>query len=123
MSLLPRTASLAFGIAVPACAPPHPPAAPEPAPPPAAPAATSAPVTAAPAVAPAAPAAPAARPDPRTVQSYVRVATPRVVLAHVRVIDGAGHAPLDDRNVVIERGKITAIEAGADVAASDGTTV
>jgi len=57
------------------------------------------------------------------VQSYVRVATQRVVLAHVRVIDGAGHAPVEDRNVVIERGKITAIEAGADVAASDGTTV
>lgn len=57
------------------------------------------------------------------MQSYIRVATPRVVLAHVRVIDGAGHAPLDDRNVIIEHGKITAIEAGADVAASEGTTV
>jgi imidazolonepropionase-like amidohydrolase len=57
------------------------------------------------------------------VQSYVKVSTPRVVLAHVRVIDGAGHPAVEDRNVVIERGKITAIQPGADVAASDGTTV
>jgi imidazolonepropionase-like amidohydrolase len=57
------------------------------------------------------------------VQSYIRVQGPRIVLAHVRVIDGTGRAPLDDRNVVIERGKITAIQPGADVPASDGTTV
>ncbi|HEX7839930.1 MAG TPA: amidohydrolase family protein, partial [Kofleriaceae bacterium] len=72
---------------------------------------------------PAAPAGPAGRPVPKTVQDYIRVSTPRVVLAHVRVIDGAGHAPLEDRNVVVERGKITAISAGADVAPSDGATV
>jgi len=76
-----------------------------------------------PSVPAAAPAPPAPRPAAKTVQSYVRVATQRVVLAHVRVIDGAGHAPVEDRNVVIERGKIVAIEAGADVAASDGTSV
>src|SRR6185369_10520251 len=58
-----------------------------------------------------------------TVQSYIRVSAPRVVLAHVRVIDGAGHAPIDDRNVIVEHGKITAIEAGADVTASADTTV
>ncbi|HEX8111356.1 MAG TPA: amidohydrolase family protein, partial [Kofleriaceae bacterium] len=57
------------------------------------------------------------------VQTYVSVSTPRVVLTHIRVIDGAGHAPLDDRNVVIDHGKIAAIDAGADVAAADGTTV
>ncbi len=124
MSLLPRAAALSLVIA---CAPAAPPA--QPAPPPAAPAATPAPVAAAPsaapapAPAPAAPAAPAKRPEPRTVQTYVSVSTPRVVLTHIRVIDGAGHAPLDDRNVVIEHGKIAAIDAGADVAAADGTTV
>jgi imidazolonepropionase-like amidohydrolase len=57
------------------------------------------------------------------VQSYVRVATPRVVLAHVRVIDGTGHAPQDDRNVVVDHGKITAIGAGADVPAGADVTV
>ena len=35
-----------------------------------------------------------------------------------------GHAGLlDDRNVTLDHGKITAIDAGADVAASPGTTV
>jgi imidazolonepropionase-like amidohydrolase len=120
MSPLPRAASLSLAIALAACAPPDPPAAPEPARPQAAPEPIPAPATASQA---AAPAAPAVRPAPKTVQSYVRVATPRVVLAHVRVIDGTGHAALDDRNVIVEHGKITAIEAGADVAASAGTTV
>jgi imidazolonepropionase-like amidohydrolase len=85
--------------------------------------AAPAPPPAAPAPPPPAAAATPARAEPRTVQSYVRVSGPRVVLAHVRVIDGAGHAPQDDRNVVVEHGKITAIEPGADVAASPGTTV
>jgi imidazolonepropionase-like amidohydrolase len=57
------------------------------------------------------------------VQSYVRVGTPRVVLAHVRVIDGAGHPPLLDRNVIIEHGKIAQVAPGADVPADPGTTV
>jgi len=51
------------------------------------------------------------------------VSAGRVILAHVRVIDGAGHPAVDDRNVVIERGKITAIDAGADVAATPDTAV
>src|SRR4051812_7703773 len=128
MPLLPRAAALSFVIA---CAPAAPPV--QPAPPvaaaPAPVAAAPAPIAAAPAPAPAptpapaAPAAPAKRPEPRTVQTYVSVSTPRVVLTHIRVIDGAGHPAVDDRNVVIERGKIAAIEAGADVAAADGTTV
>ncbi len=57
------------------------------------------------------------------MQSYLRVATPRVVLSHVRVIDGTGRAAEGDRNVVLERGKITAITDGADVAATSDTTV
>jgi imidazolonepropionase-like amidohydrolase len=57
------------------------------------------------------------------MQSYIRVSTPRVVLSHVRVIDGAGHPPADDRNVVVERGKIASIQPGADVPASPDTTV
>jgi imidazolonepropionase-like amidohydrolase len=77
--------------------------------------------TAAPAPAPAKPAPPP--PEPRTIQSYIRVATPRVVLTHARVIDGTGQPAVEDRNLVLEGGKITSITAGADVAAADGTTV
>jgi len=58
-----------------------------------------------------------------TVQEFVRVRAPKVVLTHARVIDGTGGPAQDDRNVVIEGGKITAIEAGADVAKSDSTSV
>jgi imidazolonepropionase-like amidohydrolase len=57
------------------------------------------------------------------VQKYVRVNAPRVVLEHVRVIDGTGGPPAQDRNVVIERGKITAIGAGSDTPAADGGTI
>ncbi|MGB6678030.1 MAG: amidohydrolase, partial [Terriglobales bacterium] len=58
-----------------------------------------------------------------TVQKYVRVNTPRVVLEHVRVIDGSGKPAIDDQNVVIERGKITGVQPGADAPAAEGTTV
>src|SRR5882672_5459399 len=44
----------------------------------------------------------------KTVKEYVRVQSPRVVLTHVRVIDGTGAAAAEDQNVVIEAGKITA---------------
>ena len=57
------------------------------------------------------------------VQKYVRVQAPKVVLEHVRVIDGTGHAAVEDQNVVIEGGKITAITAGADVAGAKETMV
>ena len=80
----------------------------------------AAPVAPAPATAPA---APAKRPPAKTAADYLRVSTPRVVLSHVRVIDGTGRAAVDDRNVTIDHGKITAIDAGADVAPADGTTV
>ena len=58
-----------------------------------------------------------------SVKRFVRVGTPRVILAHVTVIDGTGAAAVPDRNVVIENGKIAAIRDGADVPASEGTTV
>jgi imidazolonepropionase-like amidohydrolase len=54
---------------------------------------------------------------------YVRVATPSVILEHVQVIDGTGAAPLADRNVFLSGGKITALSAGADVAATKDTTI
>jgi imidazolonepropionase-like amidohydrolase len=58
-----------------------------------------------------------------TVQKYVRVNTSRIVLEHVRVIDGTGGPPLADQNVVIEAGKITAIQAASDAPATGGTTI
>jgi imidazolonepropionase-like amidohydrolase len=57
------------------------------------------------------------------VRKYVSVGTPRVILEHVEIIDGTGAAPVPDRNVTIEGGKITAISPGADVTVSEGTTV
>jgi imidazolonepropionase-like amidohydrolase len=57
------------------------------------------------------------------VKQFVRVDAAKVVLTHVRVMDGTGAAALDDQNVVIEGGKISVIERGADVAAARGSTV
>lgn len=57
------------------------------------------------------------------VRPFVRVSTPRVILEHVQVIDGTGTAPMSDRNITIDGGKITAIAPGADESATDGTTV
>jgi imidazolonepropionase-like amidohydrolase len=59
----------------------------------------------------------------KSVQEFVSVHSSKVVLTHVRVIDGTGAPAVEDRNVVIEAGKIAAIEAGADVPAADNTTV
>jgi imidazolonepropionase-like amidohydrolase len=57
------------------------------------------------------------------VRKYLRVSTPRVVLEHVQIIDGTGAAARPDQDITIERGRITAISAGADQPASDGTTI
>jgi imidazolonepropionase-like amidohydrolase len=59
----------------------------------------------------------------KAVQDLVRVNSGRVVLTHVRIIDGTGAAAVEDQNVTIEGGKITVIEKGADVAADKGTAV
>jgi len=45
----------------------------------------------------------------KNVKQFVRVDAAKVVLAHVRVIDGTGAAVVEDRNIVIEDGKISAI--------------
>ena len=59
----------------------------------------------------------------KEVKQYVKVDTPRVVLMHVRVIDGTGAPAVEDQNVVIEEGKIASVEKGADVSATVGVTV
>jgi imidazolonepropionase-like amidohydrolase len=59
----------------------------------------------------------------RTVKPFVRVDAAKVVLTHVRVIDGTGAPAAEDQNVVIEGGKIVAVGKGADIAAASGTAV
>ena len=59
----------------------------------------------------------------KTVKEFVRLDAPKVVLTHVRVIDGTGAPVAEDQNVVIDGGKISAIQPGADVAAVAGMTV
>ena len=57
------------------------------------------------------------------VRKFVSVDTHKVILEHVQIIDGTGAAPVADRNIVIEAGKIAAIAAGADVPSSDGVSI
>lgn len=59
----------------------------------------------------------------KEVQKYVRVQGPKIVLAHVRIVDGTGGEPKDDQNVVLEGGKISAIQPGADAAPAKDTAV
>jgi imidazolonepropionase-like amidohydrolase len=56
------------------------------------------------------------------VKQYVKLQAPKIVLMHVRVIDGTGAATVDDQNLTIENGKISAIDKGADVGSSGDTT-
>jgi imidazolonepropionase-like amidohydrolase len=64
--------------------------------------------------------APALAPD---VREYVTVDTPRIVLAHVEIIDGTEAPAQADRNVTLGNGRIVAIGPGTDVTATSGTTV
>lgn len=57
------------------------------------------------------------------VRAVLRFEAPRVVLAHVRVLDGTGAPAVEDRNVTVEGGRIAAIGPGADVAPTPGTEV
>lgn len=57
------------------------------------------------------------------VRRYVSVSTQKVILEHVQVIDGTGAAPVQDQNISIGGGKITAISPGADQPASEGITI
>ncbi len=59
----------------------------------------------------------------KDVKNYVRVEAPKIILAHVRIVDGTGRAAVEDQNVVLEDGKISAIQPGAEVPAAKGTTV
>ena len=58
----------------------------------------------------------------KTVKEFVRVSASRVVLEHVRVIDGTGAPAVEDQNVVIENGMIVSIEKGSDLGADGNGT-
>jgi imidazolonepropionase-like amidohydrolase len=50
----------------------------------------------------------------KAVQPLVSVGDAKIALAHVRIIDGTGAAPLAGRTLLIEGGRIAAIQPGAD---------
>jgi hypothetical protein len=56
------------------------------------------------------------------VRKFLAVDQPLVALTHVRVIDGTGAAPQEDRTVVLQAGRIAAV-TGADVAPPAGARV
>src|ERR1700721_3632061 len=58
-----------------------------------------------------------------TVKPFVRVNAAKVVLTHVRVVDGTGAPAVEDENVVIQAGKIVAVGKGTDASAGPGTAV
>lgn len=57
------------------------------------------------------------------VQKYVNYDADRVILTHVRVIDGTGAAPQEDRNIIIENSRIASINPGADVTDAKATVL
>jgi imidazolonepropionase-like amidohydrolase len=57
------------------------------------------------------------------VQKYVKVTAQKIVLEHVRVIDGTGKPAADDQNIVIQGGKIIGLGPGSNVPTAAGTTV
>src|SRR6266446_7012941 len=59
----------------------------------------------------------------KAVQELVRLNAGKVVLTHVRIIDGTGRPAVEDQNVVIENGKISTIDKGADVPTDKNTAV
>jgi len=52
-----------------------------------------------------------------TVQQYLKFPSDRLVLRHVRVIDGTGAPALEDRSVFLANGKIASISASSEPAA------
>jgi len=57
------------------------------------------------------------------VRQFVTVSEPVVALTNVRVVDGTGGAPLENRTIVIENGRITAVTAAAQARIPQGARV
>src|ERR1043165_4375614 len=47
------------------------------------------------------------------LQPYVRGPSGRIALAHARVIDGTGAAPVEDQTVLIDGARIAGMQAGS----------
>jgi enamidase len=47
-------------------------------------------------------------PDP-TLRPYIRIADPQIALTHARIVDGTGGPVQQDRTLLIDHGRITAI--------------
>ena len=60
---------------------------------------------------------------PSDRQQFIRVEAPVIALTHVRVIDGAGAAPLEDQTIVISEGKIQSIASSATANVPTGAQV
>ncbi len=60
---------------------------------------------------------------PSERQQLIRTEAPVVALAHVRVIDGTGAAPLEDQTIVIAGGKIESIAPSANANVPPGAQV
>jgi imidazolonepropionase-like amidohydrolase len=56
-------------------------------------------------------------------QQFIRTEAPVIVLAHVRVIDGTGAAPLEDQTIVISAGKIQSITSSINAKPPAGAQV
>jgi len=57
------------------------------------------------------------------VTPYVKVPAGRIAIVHVRVIDGTGAAAQDDRTVLIDGGRIVAVQAGGDAVPAGYATI
>jgi imidazolonepropionase-like amidohydrolase len=58
-----------------------------------------------------------------SVQRFVSVDDPTIALTHVRVVDGTGAEPAEDRTVVISEGRISAVGPARSTQLPDGATV
>jgi hypothetical protein len=73
-------------------------------------------------VLPVVPVLPAQTPSPN-VQRFISVDAPTVALTHVRLVDGTGAEPGEDRTVLISQGRISAVGPSASVRLPDGAKV
>ena len=62
-------------------------------------------------------------PTSDVAKSFVKVSAPVIALEHVRIIDGTGGAPAEDRTLILEAGRIRAVEAAAATPPPSGATV
>jgi imidazolonepropionase-like amidohydrolase len=56
-------------------------------------------------------------------QQFIRTEAPVIALAHVRVIDGTGAAPLDDQTIVISEGKVQSIAPSTTATVPTGAQI